>query len=362
MKKFPITLFLLLLAGSACQNVSPTPTPTSTPVPPPTPTIAIQSENLIEWADLSVGKGPVYSQAWSADGKWLATADYDQIRVWDAVTFREAGVLEGHTDFVWGLAWSPASNPLLLASASQDGSVRLWDAESHAQTAALETGWAMCIAWSPDGKQLAVGTYNGEVQVWDASARELLHAWKSETLASVISVAWSPDGKTIASGELGGEIYIWDVATNEVRQMLAGYTEARQAINGLVWSPDGSLLASAHQDGKVRMWARKLRVDPHNRSPYRLGARPGLFAERTPAGLHWRGQMYLHLGCDHRAGIRRTASRSPPRLERLLVARQQVRRLGRRRVRTAARWRDYHLESPMKGIACSQNTDSPLPW
>ena len=281
MKKFPITLFLLLVVGSACQNVPstptptstpvppPTPTPTSTPVPPPTPTIAIQSKNLIEWADLSVGKGPVYSQAWSADGKWLATADYDQIRVWDAVTFREAGVLEGHTDFVWGLAWSPASNPLLLASASQDGSVRLWDAESRAQTAALETDRAMCVAWSPDGKQLSVGTYSGEVQVWDASARELLHTWKSETSASVISVAWSPDAQSLASGEFGGEVYVWDAASGEVRQTLTGYTEARRDVNGLAWSPDGSLLASAHQDGRVRLWDsetfRLIRtIDAHN--------------------------------------------------------------------------------------------------
>jgi WD40 repeat protein len=269
MKKILITTLLFILGCNACQNASYTPLPTDIPEPtltplptdtpaptsvPPTPTLKIMAKNLIERVDLRTGKGPVYSQDWSADGHWLVTADFDQVRVWDASSYQEAGVLEGHTDFIWGLAWSPTTAAIILASASQDGSVRLWDVQTFTQRALLETGWAFCVDWSPDGKQLAVGTYSGEVQIWDAAAQQLLVTWKSKTHMPIISLAWSPDGKTIASGELEGEIYWWDAETGEVRQMITGYTNTRSDVNGLAWSPDGSMLASAHQDGKVRLW------------------------------------------------------------------------------------------------------------
>ena len=269
MKKFLITALLFTLGCNACQNTSPTsmqtnipePTltsiPTSTPEPtavPPTSTAKIVAKKLIERGDLRTGKGPVYSQDWSADGHWLVTADFDQVRVWDATSYREAGLLDGHTDFIWGLAWSPSSEALILASASQDGSVRLWDVETYTQTALLETGWAFCVDWSPDGKQLAVGIYTGEIQIWDAAEGQLLRTRKSETPTPIISIAWSPDGRTIAAGELDGEIYWWEAETGKLLHTITGYTSARSDTNGLAWSPDGSLLASAHQDGKVRLW------------------------------------------------------------------------------------------------------------
>ncbi len=254
MKKLPLSLLFLFLAGSACQNNSLPPEP-STPTPiPPTPAVGRVVKNLIEFADLHAGKGPVYSQTWSGDGRWLATADFDLVRVWDTSTYQESAALEGHTGFIWGLAWSPAPDPLMLASASQDGSVRLWDAATSTQISLLETGWAFCLDWSPDGRQLAVGTQSGEVQIWDVDAQELLQTWKSGTHTSIISLAWSPDGQSLASGELGGSLTLWDVSTGAVRRTMAGYTAARSDVNGLDWSPDGSLLASAHQDGKIRFW------------------------------------------------------------------------------------------------------------
>lgn len=218
-------------------------------------------KNLHEWADLGTGKGPVYGQDWSPDGRWLATADYNQVRVWDMATRQEAGVLAEHTNFVWGLRWSPDASA--LASASQDGTVRLWDVAAYTQTAVLNTGWALCVEWSPDGKQLAVGNLVGRVQLWDVETHQLLHTWQGKTPSVVISIDWSPngspspDGVTLAWGELDGDIVLWDVESDHARITLTEYTTARCDVNGLAWSPDGSTLASAHQDGQVRLWDAK---------------------------------------------------------------------------------------------------------
>jgi WD40 repeat protein len=237
-------------------QVPPTETqmPTET-FPSPTPTRHIV-QSLRELADLGTGKGPAYSQSWSPDGLLLATADTELIRIYDVTARQESGVLSGHTDYVWGLAWSPITSAgiSILASASQDGTVRLWDVGTSTATATLQTGWAFCVAWSPDGGRIAVGTHGNEIQIWDATTLALLQTWRSATHSPIISIGWSPDGSAIASGELWGDIYLWDAGSGQMRQTISGYTDVRDDVNGLAWSPDGDTLASAHQDGQVRLW------------------------------------------------------------------------------------------------------------
>jgi len=270
-------IIVILLAGwiTACKPAQPTHTPAdpAAATPPsaspelestivatvteyvfPVPPTASGPKDMREWSDLKTGKGPVYSQDWSPDGALFATADTNQIRLWDLAIGREAGVLTGHNDFIWGLAWYPVSGSNLLASASQDGTVRLWDVTTLAQTAVFETGWAFCLNWSPDGGQLAVGIDSGAVQVWDVASRQLIQTWQGSANSEVISIAWSPDGKMVASGELGGDINLWDAASGQLSATLSGYTAERSDVNGLAWSPDGTQLASAHQDGKLRIW------------------------------------------------------------------------------------------------------------
>lgn len=193
--------------------------------------------------------GPIYSMAWSPNGRVLASAGYGQVKLWDAVTRQELATLTGHSSYVWGVAWSPDGST--LASASQDGTVRLWDAASLENTTVLETGWAFSVSWSPDGKYLVVGTGSGISQIWDKKTHKLVRELVGST--QIISIAWSPEGRTIAVGEWDGKIIFWDSDTGEQLKSLIA-TTLRSDVNGLVWSPDGSMLASAHQDGRVRLW------------------------------------------------------------------------------------------------------------
>jgi len=201
----------------------------------PSPTAAVRLLN--EWVNLGANQGPVYDQSWSSDGHLFAAADYDQIRVREINVSWEPGLLKGHTDFVTGTAWSPDGN--MLASASQDGTVRLWNGTTFTQTAVLEIGQALgCLTWSPGGHQLAVSSYTGNVHLLDVTSQEIFTTWSTHTADNdrddIISIAWSPDGQTIASGDLEGNIYLWDVATGQARNVLVEQTsDHARDVNGL---------------------------------------------------------------------------------------------------------------------------------
>ncbi len=219
------------------------PDPTSTPIPMPT------LQPLINLAERSEPNGPIYSIAWSPDGKMLVSTGFKLLKLWDAQTHTELATLEGHSSFVWGVAWAPDGKT--FASASRDGTVRIWDAVSYQELTVLSAGEAFCVAWSPDGQQLVSGTTSGKVTIWNINSGEASQNWRGNSL--IISVVWSPDGGTIAAGQWDGKILLWDVKTGQQLPTLIG-TEARSDVNGMAWSPDGFILASAHQDGKIRLW------------------------------------------------------------------------------------------------------------
>src|SRR5271166_5546107 len=86
------------------------------------------------------------------------------------------------------------------------------------------TGLVYSVAFSPDGKVLATGSFDSTVKLWDFASKKELQTLKGHTLP-VYSVAWSPDGKLLASGSQDKTIRLWDPKDGKSLRELKGHTE-----------------------------------------------------------------------------------------------------------------------------------------
>jgi WD40 repeat protein len=165
-------------------------------------------DNTIRLWDLATGKeravlaghtNLVYSVSFSPDGRTLASGSWDNtIRLWDLATGKEQAVLAGHTESVESVAFSPDGRT--LASGSKDKTIRLWDLATGQEQAVLATGRRISLSFSPDGRLAAVAVSEDKtIRLWDLATGKERAVLAGHT-ESVDSVAFSPDGRTLASG------------------------------------------------------------------------------------------------------------------------------------------------------------------
>ena len=138
-----------------------------------------------------------------------------------------------------------------IASGSYDGTVRLWDIESDVEKQLIgHTRGVLSVVFSPDGKTIASGSYDGTVRLWDVQSgvekRQL-----TGHVGRIDSVVFSPDGETIASGSYDGTVRLWDVQSGVEKGRFTRHTDS---VWSVAFSPDGETIASGSSDGTVRLW------------------------------------------------------------------------------------------------------------
>jgi WD40 repeat protein len=190
----------------------------------------------------------------SPDGKTIAGAGYESgqgnmIYLFDVATGKALPTLPGHpSGGIRRIAFTPDGKQLV--SGGFDGTVRVWDLQSRKEVRQIkvDSGTVYSLALTNDGKLLSTAGRDG-LKVWDLAASKMLHR---EPLCATTSfaTAFSPDGKLVAGGD-GSKVAIWEVSTGKEVLSLTGF---KGELSQVLFTADGRSLLTASYDRMVRVF------------------------------------------------------------------------------------------------------------
>lgn len=161
---------------------------------------------------IDTGGTPINQATFSPDGQYIVGGIGNEplARMWDAKTGNLVREFKGHSGWVAGVAFS--ADGKYLATASNDNTARLWDVQTGQElrqfTGHIEAVFA--VAFSPDGKTLLTASLDGTARLWDVQTGQELRRMAGHA-AGVEYAVFSPDGKFIATASDDGTARLWDV-------------------------------------------------------------------------------------------------------------------------------------------------------
>lgn len=193
----------------------------------------------------------------SPDGNTLyAGTAKGNVLAYDLQTHQLKRTFAGHDQIVHGMAASQDGS--ILVTSSKDGSVKIWAAEQIpvlARTFELrdDPKETLAVAYSPDGKWIAVGGKDKTVSILDAKTKEILREISGHN-GMIFRMVFTPDSKSLLTSSSDGTVRLWDISDSRQLASFKVHGDQLEMVRSLAVSPNGKRLAAGNWAGQTYVW------------------------------------------------------------------------------------------------------------
>jgi WD40 repeat protein len=203
-----------------------------------------------ELSKLSGHSNGVTSILFFDNDRKIATSSMDNsVKIWDVAKERPILSLDSHTDPNVVLAINYQSRRIATASGKD---IRLWDITNGELISKFvgQTDNTGCLAFSPNGLQLASSASNGWIKIWDANTHNEIFFFNSRHQGSSLKISYNSQGNLFAMAGTDG-LHLWDSVTWKKQRVLKGHSSQ---INCFNFFADGKRLLTGSQDKSIKVW------------------------------------------------------------------------------------------------------------